>query len=48
MKATARVMMVGTTEKSGGGVTSVIKLIKKMPVWNKYNIYWLGTQTQQN
>lgn len=44
----AKVMMVGTTEKSGGGVTTVIKLIKKMPVWEKYHIYWLGTQTQEN
>lgn len=38
--------MVGTTEDSGGGVTTVIKLIKKMPVWEEYDCYWLGTQIQ--
>lgn len=42
----ARVMMVGTTENSGGGVTTVMKLFKKMPVWEKYNCFWLGTQIQ--
>lgn len=40
--------MVGSSEKSGGGVSTVIKLIKKMPVWQKYSIYWLGTQLQRN
>lgn len=43
-----RVLVVGSTEQSGGGVTSVIKLIKKMPVWEKYSCYWLGTQIQGN
>lgn len=43
-----RVMMVGSAEQSGGGVSSVIKLIKKMPVWEKYSCYWLGTQIQRN
>ena len=41
-----KVMMVGTAENSGGGITSVIKLIKKMPVWDLYSCYWLETQTQ--
>lgn len=41
-----RVMMVGSAEQSGGGVASVIRLIKKMPVWQKYDCYWLGTQIQ--
>ena len=40
--------MVGTSESSGGGISSVIRLIKKMPVWGKYSCYWLGTQTQRN
>lgn len=40
--------MVGSAEESGGGVSSVIKLIKKMPVWEKYSCYWLGTQIQRN
>lgn len=43
-----RVMMVGSAEKSSGGVSSVIKLIKKMPVWEEYSCYWLGTQIQRN
>lgn len=43
-----RVMMVGSAEESGGGVSSVIKLMKKMPVWEKYSCYWLGTQIQRN
>lgn len=41
-------MMVGSAEQSGGGVSSVIKLIKKMPVWEKYSCYWLGTQIQKS
>lgn len=43
-----KVMMVGSAEASAGGVSSVIKLMKKMPVWEKYNCYWLGTQIQRN
>lgn len=42
------VVMVGTSEKSGGGITSVIKLIRMMPVWEKYGIYWLATQEDGN
>lgn len=42
----AKVLVVGTTEKSGGGITSVIRLIKKMPVWSDYQCCWLGTQVQ--
>lgn len=41
-----KVLVVGSAEKSGGGVSSVIKLMKKMPIWNKYSCYWLGTQIQ--
>lgn len=43
-----RVLVVGSAEKSGGGVASVIKLMKKMPVWEKHHCYWLGTQIQRN
>lgn len=43
-----KVMMVGSAEESGGGVTAALKLIKKMPIWKKYSIYWLGTQLQRN
>lgn len=44
----AKVLVVGSAEKSGGGIASVIKLIKKMPVWDEYSCYWLGTQIQRN
>ncbi len=40
--------MVGSAEQSGGGVSSVIKLMKKMAVWEEYSCYWLGTQIQRN
>lgn len=43
-----RVLVVGSAEKSGGGVASVIRLMKKMPVWEEYHCYWLGTQIQRN
>lgn len=43
-----RVLIVGSAEQSAGGVSSVIKLMKKMPVWQEYNCYWLGTQIQRN
>lgn len=41
-----RVLVVGSAEQSGGGVASVIRLMKKMPVWEEYQCYWLGTQIQ--
>lgn len=40
--------MVGSAEKSSGGVSSVIKLIKKTSVWDEYSCYWLGTQIHRN
>ena len=43
-----RVLVVGSAEQSAGGVASVIKLMKKMPVWEKYHCCWLGTQIQRN
>lgn len=46
MRNSHRVLIVGSAENSGGGVSSVIKLIKKMPIWEKYSCYWLGTQIQ--
>ncbi len=39
--------MVGSAEQSGGGVSSVIKLMKTMPFWKKYQCGWLGTQIQR-
>lgn len=47
MNKKSKVMMVGTSENSGGGISSVIRLIKEMPVWEKYSCYWLGTQIQR-
>lgn len=46
--ANKRVLVVGSAEQSAGGVSSVIKLIKKMPVWEEFSCYWLGTQIQRN
>lgn len=43
-----KVLIVGSAENSNGGVSSVIKLMKKMPVWSEYSCYWLGTQMQGN
>lgn len=43
-----RVLVVGSAEQSCGGVASVIKQMKKMPIWNNYHCYWLGTQIQRN
>ena len=43
-----KVLVVGSAEQSAGGVASVIRLMKKMPVWLDYNCYWLGTQIQRN
>lgn len=43
-----KVMMVGSAEKSNGGVASAIKVMKKMTCWNEYSCYWLGTQIQGN
>ena len=43
-----RVLVVGSAEQSGGGVSSAIKLMKKMHAWDEYNCYWLGTQIQRN
>lgn len=39
--------MIGSAEQSGGGVSSVIKLMKTMPFWKKYQCGWLGTQIQR-
>ena len=36
--------MVGSAEQSGGGVASVLRLMKTMPFWRKCQCGWLGTQ----
>ena len=43
-----RVLVVGSAEESRGGVAEVIRMMKKMPVWEQYHCYWLGTQIQRN
>lgn len=43
-----KVLMVGSAEQSGGGVASVVRLMKGMPFWRKYHCGWLGTQIQRN
>lgn len=43
-----RVLVVGSAEQSRGGLAEVIRLTKKMPVWQEYQCYWLGTQIQRN
>lgn len=43
-----KVLIVGSAEQSGGGVASVIRLMKKMSMWRKFHCYWLGTQIQRN
>lgn len=42
-----KVLMVGSAEQSGGGVASVLRLMKIMPFWEKYHCGWLGTQIQR-
>lgn len=44
----SKVLMVGSAEQSGGGVASVLRLMKIMPFWEKYHCEWLGTQIQSN
>ena len=41
------VVMTGTSEVDNGGITAVIRLMKKMPIWGLYNVYWLATQTKE-
>ncbi len=43
-----RVLVVGSAEQSAGGVSSAIKLMKKMHAWDEYQCHWLGTQIQRN
>lgn len=46
--ANRRVLVVGSAEKSAGGMASAIKLIKNMPVWEQFHCCWIGTQIQKN
>ena len=43
-----RVLIVGSAEQSAGGVATVIRQMKQMPVWQKYHCRWLGTQIQRS
>ncbi len=46
--ANKRVLVVGSAEESAGGVATVIRTMKKMPVWEEFHCRWLGTQIQRN
>ena len=48
MEHKKRVLVVGSAEESGGGVATVIRTMKKMPVWDEFHCRWLGTQIQRN
>lgn len=48
MRKHPRVLMVGSAEQSAGGVASVIRTMKQMPVWEEFRCGWLGTQIQRN
>lgn len=39
--------MVGSAEQSAGGVASVIRTMKRMPLWREFRCGWLGTQIQR-
>lgn len=43
-----KVLVVGSARQSAGGVASVIKLMEKMPTWEKYSCRWIGTQIQRS
>lgn len=43
-----KVLMVGSAEQSGGGVASVLRLMKTMPFWDNFHCEWLGTQIQSS
>lgn len=40
-------LMVGSAERSAGGVASVIRTMKRMPMWHEFHCGWLGTQIQR-
>lgn len=39
--------MIGSSKDSGGGISSAIRLITKMPLWKENSYHWLGTQIQR-
>lgn len=43
-----KVLVVGSARESFGGVSSTIKLMERMPIWQEYSCHWLGTQIQRN
>ena len=40
---TRRIIVLATSRKTRGGITSVIKEYEKSEVWKKWNCYWIGT-----
>ncbi|MCM1078837.1 MAG: glycosyltransferase family 4 protein [Bacteroidales bacterium] len=43
-----QVLVIGSARQSAGGVSSVIKLMEKMPAWEMYSCRWIGTQIQRS
>ena len=42
-----KLLLVVSEDQSGGGVASVLGVMKLMPFWEKYRCGWLGTQIQR-
>lgn len=43
MKHTPKILIVGTSHKTRGGITAVIEAHKKGPQWDKYQCRWIET-----
>lgn len=41
-----RVLHIGSSAKSGGGISSLLRSFSNLEVWKRYEMSWLGTQTQ--
>lgn len=38
-----RVLVVATSPKTRGGITSLLKLVRRSELWDKYSCFWLST-----
>ena len=39
----SKVLVVATSRKTRGGITSVIKAYERNPIWKEYHCYWIQT-----
>lgn len=39
----SKVLIIATSRKTRGGITSVIKAYERNPIWKKYHCYWIQT-----